>query len=266
MLAGERRRTILRLLEQNGSVRTVELAQRFRVSDQTIRRDFWELENQGLVDKGHGGAVLVNYHTVPYRDRAVLRQAEKLAIAEAAASLVEAGMVIALGPGTTTKAVAYRLNGLPVHVLTNSIVVARTVTQPQTKVSLTGGHYRPDSELVTGDWSKENLETCFADLAFVGVSGIDAEEGYTVTQEDEAAVLRQLIRIAKTAVVVSDSSKFHRVGQASVAPLGAVHKLITDTALSAEGRELLAGKGVVVVTTTPGQPAEASTTFKDSAS
>lgn len=256
MLAEERRRTILSLLEKNGSVRTAELAQRFGVSDQTIRRDFWELEDQGLVDKGHGGAVLVNYHTVPYRDRAVLRQAEKLAIAEAAASLVVPGMVIALGPGTTTEAVAHRLNGLPVHLLTNSVVVARAVTKAETRVSLTGGQYRPGSELVIGDWSKANLETCFADLAFVGVSGIDAEEGYTVTQEDEAAVLRGLIRIAKTAVVVSDSSKFRRVGKASVAPLGAVHKVITDTGLAAADRELLLEKGVDVVTATPDRVTE----------
>ncbi|CAN5885560.1 DeoR/GlpR family DNA-binding transcription regulator [soil metagenome] len=256
MLAEERRRMILSLLEKNGSVRTQELAQRFGVSDQTIRRDFWELEDQGLVDKGHGGAVLVNYHTVPYRDRAVLRQAEKLAIAGVAASLATPGMTVALGPGTTTEAVAHRLNGVALHILTNSVVVARAVTQTVTKVSLTGGQYRPGSELVTGDWSRENLETCFVDLAFVGVSGIGAEEGYTVTQDDEAAVLRGFIRIAKTAVVVSDSSKFGRVGKASVAPLGAVHKLMTDLGIAAADREMLLEKGVDVVTAAPDRVAE----------
>ncbi len=247
MLAEERRRTILSILAKDGSARTQELAKRFGVSDQTIRRDFWELEDQGLIDKGHGGAVLVNYHTVPYRDRAVLRQSEKFAIAEAAAGLVMPGMTVALGPGTTTEAVAHRLNGQALRILTNSVVVARAVTHGETQVSLTGGQYRPGSELVVGDWSRANLETCFTDLAFVGVSGIDAE-GYTVTQEDEAAVLRGLVRTAKTAVVVSDSSKFRRVGEASVAPLGAVHKVITDSGLSAADRALLVAKGVDVVT------------------
>ena len=257
MLAEERRRTILNLLKKNGSARTAELAQRFGVSDQTIRRDFWELEDQGLVDKGHGGAVLV-CHTVPYQDRAVLHQAEKLAIAEAAAAYVKPGMVIALGPGTTTEAVAHRLNDLAVHILTNSVGVARAITKTEPKVSLTGGQYRPGGELVTGDWSKENLETCFADLAFIGVSGVGAEEGFTVTQEDEAAILRQFVRIAKTSVVVSDSSKFRRVGEASVAPLGAVHRVITDTGLSAAARDLFDENGVELITATPDRRTEPS--------
>lgn len=251
MLAEQRRQTIMELLQENGSARTAELAERFKVSDQTIRRDFLDLEERGLVTKGHGGAVLVNYWTVPYGDRAVLRRAEKVSIAAEARRLVEPGMMLALGPGTTTEALAHLVNGMEVELVTNSLAVARAVTQPATRVQLTGGRYRSSGELLTGTKPLRYLEDCFVDMAFIGVSGIDPSDGYTVTEEDEARVLKQFIRAAKTAVVVCDASKFHRVGKALVAPLSAAHKLITDSAIQEEDRRYLQRSGVEVIATDP---------------
>lgn len=247
MLAEERRRTILNLLRKNGSVRTVDLAQFFNVSDQTIRRDFWDLEALGLVSKKHGGAVLVNYSSVPYGERAVLLRDAKLAIASAAARAVKPNMVVALGPGTTTERLAQLLNGLSIKLITNSLTVAAAVTHANTEVWLTGGRYRPGSELVTGRWVEDNLTDFFVDLCFVGVSGIDMSEGYTVTEPDEGRVLRQFIRIAKTSVIVSDSSKFYRIAQEVVAPLGAVHRLITDKDVALADRQRLEAAGVEVI-------------------
>ncbi len=247
MLAEERKQTILALLRKSGSVRTVDLAQMFNVSDQTIRRDFWELEEMGLMSKKHGGAVLVNYQSVPYQERAILLKDAKLAIARAAARAVKPSMVVALGPGTTTEMLAHVLNGLNIKLITNSLTVAMAVTHTNTEVWLTGGRYRSGSELVTGSWVANNLAHFFADLCIVGVSGIDTDEGYTVTEADEAKVLRQFIRIAKTSVIVSDSTKFHRVAKEVVAPLGAVHRLITDGNISVADRQRLEAAGVEVV-------------------
>lgn len=247
MLAEQRRQSILELLKRNGSVRTSDLALHFKVSDQTIRRDFWDLEERGLISKGHGGAVLANYSTVPYRDRAVLRRSEKLAIAREALRLVRPGMTLALGPGTTTEALAHLVNGMELELITNSLAVAQAVSDPATRVHLLGGRYRPSSELVTGEQTIQNLESRFADIAFTGVSGIDENDGYTVTEEDEARVIRQCIRIAKTAVMLSDSSKFSRIGKARVAPLSAVHLLITDSDIAPDDRRGLEAQGVQVV-------------------
>lgn len=247
LLAEERKRTILNLLQRRGTVRTVALAELFNVSDQTIRRDFWALEKQGLVSKKHGGAVLLNVQSVPYGERAGLYQAAKLAIARAAARFVKPKMTVALGPGTTTEALARRLDGLELKIVTNSLSVAAAVTQAATEVYLIGGRYRPGSELVTGGWAEDNLRDFFADLCFIGVSGIDAERGYAVTEGDEAAVLRQFIRVSKTTVVLSDATKFGRAAQEVVAPLGAVHHLVTDEGISEPSRRGLEAAGVEVL-------------------
>ncbi len=247
LLAEARRRTILSLLQKNGAVRTAALVELFDVSDQTIRRDFWALEKLGLVSKRHGGAVLLNLQSRPYGERSRLHQAAKLAIARSAAQLVKPTMTVVLGPGTTTEALARLLNGLELKIVTNSLTVAEAVTQASTEVYLTGGRYRPGSELVTGGWAEDNLSRFFADLCFIGVSGVDLDDGYTVTEADEAVVLRQFIRISKMAVVLSDSTKFGRAAQEVVAPLGAVHRLITDEAVTLWSRQGLEAAGVEVM-------------------
>jgi DeoR/GlpR family transcriptional regulator of sugar metabolism len=142
---------------------------------------------------------------------------------------------------------------MDIHVITNSLPVAKAISSRDTTVSLTGGHYRPSSDLVTGEWTERNLEDLFADLGFIGVSGIGEEAGYTVTEPDEALMLRGFIRVAKRAVVVTDSSKFHRVARETVAPLGAVHLLITDSDASQEHLALLGSHGVEVMVCSDGQ-------------
>ncbi|MEX2536320.1 MAG: DeoR/GlpR family DNA-binding transcription regulator [Trueperaceae bacterium] len=246
LLAEERRQNILGLIQENGSARTVELARLFKVSDQTIRRDLEGLQEKGLISKHHGGGVLLSYQALSYRERTRLRHAEKLRIAVKAAQLVRDGMTVALGPGTTTEQVARQLDGRSIEVVTNSIAVAAAITDPATRVRLTGGSYRPTGELVVGEWSVGNLADLFVDVAFIGVSGVGSDIGYTVTARDEALVLRQLVRVAKRAVVVTDSSKFHRVAEEALAPLSAVHTVITDSGIPDGDRMALQKWGVDV--------------------
>ena len=248
MLAEERRQHILSLLQQQGSARTMDLARRFNVSDQTIRRDLQELEILGHITKSHGGGSLINWGGAPFRDRTLSNREEKLSIATAASSLVKPGMTVVLGPGTTTEALARHIDGLPIRLVTNSLAVARAITDRATEVLLTGGRYRSEAELTVGDWAELSFERLFADITFIGVSGIDSDSGYTVTEEDEALALRHCIRVAKRAVVVADSSKFERVAKASVAPLGAIHLLVSDTSLPGDWRIRLEASGVEVMT------------------
>src|SRR5260221_8228337 len=53
--AEERRHQILRLLEHEGNVKVENLAERFAVSQVTIRKDLAELEEQGLLQRTYGG-------------------------------------------------------------------------------------------------------------------------------------------------------------------------------------------------------------------
>lgn len=246
MLAEERRLNILGLIKENGSARTIELARMFNVSDQTIRRDLEELQGKGLISKHHGGGVLMSYRAQSFGERSGLRHFEKASIARLAAGMVRPGMTVGLGPGTTTEQVALQLDGRDVELITNSLAVAAAVNEPPAHVRLLGGDYDPEGQLTVGRWSELNLSELFLDIAFVGVSGIGSEAGYTVTSRDQAMVLRQLVRVAKRAVVVADSSKFHRVAEETLAPLGAVHTVITDSAVPPSDVQRLRACGVEV--------------------
>jgi Fe2+ or Zn2+ uptake regulation protein len=58
MLPADRRKKILSLLDEHGSVRVDELCQLFGVSDMTVHRDLQQLATQGWLRKVRGGAVL----------------------------------------------------------------------------------------------------------------------------------------------------------------------------------------------------------------
>ena len=108
MLAEERRQHILSLLRERGYARTMDLARRFNVSDQTIRRDLQELAASGHVSKSHGGGSLINWGGAPFSDRTLVNREEKLAIAEAASRYVRPGMTVVEPRSNSTR----RLNSV----------------------------------------------------------------------------------------------------------------------------------------------------------
>ena len=251
MLAEERQRTIIGMLCKTGAVRTVDLASHFDVSDQTIRRDLLNLEELGILQRTYGGGVVASYQGAAYGHREALNSATKQAIAATASSLVHTGMTVAISPGTTNAAIAHQLNGMNITIITNSVAVLDHVTHPNTKVIATGGEYRPSAKALVGDLTDKALSSYFADIGFIGVSGADIASGLTVTDPCEASALRHIIRVSRRSVTVIDSAKFYRKTREVVAPLRAIHTLITDAGLPEDIREMLKARGVEVITTSP---------------
>ena len=127
MLAQQRQASILDRVRRNGGARVADLVRVLGVSDMTIRRDIEALAERGLVAKVHGGAIAIDGTTDEpgYAAKAGQQQAEKLAIARAAAELVNPGTAVGISAGTTTAALARELANVPeLTVVTNSIPVA----------------------------------------------------------------------------------------------------------------------------------------------
>src|SRR5277367_5255730 len=115
MLAQQRQASILDEVRRHGGVRVADLVRALGVSDMTVRRDIEALADRGLVAKVHGGAVAVDGATDEpgYTTKSSQQQAEKLAIARAAAELVKPGHAVGISAGTTTAALALELVGVP---------------------------------------------------------------------------------------------------------------------------------------------------------
>src|SRR5664279_6598980 len=107
----ERREQLLRLVESQQRVTITQICQEFVVSQATARRDLEVLEQEGKVQRFHGGALLIlSAPPEPsFAERSGEQSDEKRRIGRAAAALVSDGETLFLGSGTTVLEVARNL-------------------------------------------------------------------------------------------------------------------------------------------------------------
>lgn len=231
MLNEERRRAIVGLLQRDGRVLVSSIAEHFAVSSVTARNDLLVLHKRGLLQRVHGGAIAPGFAAEDraLREKTALHSREKAAIAQAAARLVQPRETIILDSGSTTTEVARVLRTIsPLTVITNAVNIASELVGSPIDVVLSGGSLRENAFSLVGPIAEETLAQFNADRLFLGVDGIDATHGITTPNMLESKVNRVMISIAREVVVVTDSSKFGRRSLCQIAPLRAVHRIITD--------------------------------------
>jgi DeoR/GlpR family transcriptional regulator of sugar metabolism len=244
VLASQRRSAIAQLVEREGAVRISELVERLGVSDMTIRRDIDRLSSDGLVERVHGGAMALGgtrrSEEPGFAAKSLLQQAEKRAIARAAAELVEPGSAVGISAGTTTIELARLLTPVPgLTVVTNSLPAAQLLHEaggPGQTVILTGGVPTKSAALV-GPVAVAALGALHVDLLFLGSHGVDATAGLTTPNLVEADTNRALIRAGLRLCVLADATKWGVVGLGTFARLDDVDVLITDSGLSSGARQ-----------------------------
>jgi DeoR/GlpR family transcriptional regulator of sugar metabolism len=250
MLAAERQSAILRAVHADGAVRVADLALELDVSEMTVRRDLDALDEQNLLRKVHGGAVIGHHRgDEPWSsEKAAQQRAEKEAIAQAAAATVEDGMTIAISAGTTTTALARLLrHRSSITVVTNSLSVFQELTDPSAVgddaplVFLSGGIRTPSDALV-GPVADAAIASFRVDATYLGVHGFDPEAGLTSPNIAEAQTNRTLIGITERLMVLADHTKYRKIGTNVFAGLARVHTMITDDGLAAADRAVIAGR------------------------
>ena len=256
-----RQQEIIDLARETGRVSVGELAARFGVSSQTIRKDLNDLCEQRLLDRVHGGAVVASsVQNLAYEARRTIAQSEKREIGKAAAALIPSNSSLFLNIGTTTEEVARALKQhLGLLVITNNLHVA-TMLYPLEGIDLViaGGAVRRADGGVIGSLAVDLIRQFKVDYAIIGVSAIDADGALLDFDLNETQVSQAIISNARTVVLVSDSSKFNRTAPARFGRLRDVDVLVTDRVPSLELKELCAREDVRVIETAPDQkPASA---------
>ena len=238
MKAERRRSTIIDLLERQRSVSVDELSQRFSVSEVTIRKDLKQLEERGLLERVHGGAIFAPrvLYNPSFKEKEHLRARAKRAIAEAALERIHDGESILLDAGSTTLALArlLRRRRRQVVVMTNSIPVALELAGTPYEVLLLGGNLRHHSLAMIGPATVETLHAYHADIAFLGATGVDLEHGFTTPNALEAQTKSAMVRASGRTVVLADAGKLGRVTLAMFAVPAQVDELITDASAPRE--------------------------------
>lgn len=232
---------------ETGSVSVSELAKRLNVTVVTARADLVALEEEGLLVRTHGGAVPAQHPKMMERMQA--EKGVKGLIAKAAAAMIEDGDTIIVSAGTTTALIAkYLLGKKNIHIVTNNtLLLTYARTNPQVRVTLVGGEFRPEEEGVVGPMALQALDQFYVSKAFIGIDGASTQQGFTAHFVESADLVRKMAKQADQSIVLSDSSKFGKPGFARILPFKEVNALVTDSELSADLEDELTRAGVQVV-------------------
>ena len=254
----KRAKEILRLLLRHGKTSVEDLTAELTSSPASIRRDLVRLEQQGLVHRTHGGAMLTGKAAYePFRFDASFHiredrfAAEKQRIAHAAAAMVKEHETIGLSAGTTTTLVARQLlHRRGIHIITNAVNIGMELSSSATiETTLTGGSMRwAGAFSLVGPAAIETLNMFVMDRLFLSVTGMDPERGATIIQPEEAAVFRVMVRQAREVIVVADSSKMGMVSPAVICPARDIDLLITDDGIAADTANAIMASGIHVMT------------------
>ncbi len=245
----ERREQIVLELRLHPHVRLGDLAERFGVSAETIRRDFDALARKGLVTRAVGGASAPAHGASPTLDeRSLERTRQREQIGRHAAALVQPGETLMIDSGSTTLQLARFLSfaGTPCTAITNSLHVAMTLGQSAAaRVILCPGTYLPTEAAVVGEETVEFLRRFRVQRCIIGATAL-LPDGPLETVEGYAAVKRTMLAQADYRQLVMDSDKFGRTGFARLGPLDAFDMLVTDRAPEPMLAKALAEAGVEV--------------------
>jgi DeoR/GlpR family transcriptional regulator of sugar metabolism len=248
MLAETRRSLLLDLIARQGFGSLDELVKALGVSESTVRRDLEVLDLAGSVKRTHGGAVYAGeVRTLPaLEDRVKTAAAEKKAIGQTAAGLLEDGDTVLLDGGTTTLEVARALVGRPLQVVTNSLPIAQLLaSSQQTDLILIGGYVYPRTGVALGPLAIATMQGIRVRYAILGAGGIVAEGIYNsnlLLVETE----RQMMSCGQEVMIVADRSKFGRLALARLCGLDAIRHLVVDPALPEEYGTILEAAGVTI--------------------
>lgn len=248
LIPAQRRERIQEYLAIHQIARIADLCALLETSEATVRRDLEWLENEGILERTHGGAILSQRITSEpeYLQRVQKNPDEKRRIGMLAASLIEDGDIVFINSGTTTTQVIHHIRaGADISIFTNNLNAALEIGDGGFQHHLLGGEYQPVSKATAGRFALENLRQIYADKCIIGVDGISLKHGCTVPTNAEAEVVRAMIERTKGKVIVAaDYSKWGVVSNFQVASIDEVDILVTDDRFDASAIEELAEHGV----------------------
>jgi DeoR family transcriptional regulator, fructose operon transcriptional repressor len=255
LYAEERQQAIADLLAQRGRLSVTELADRFAVTTETVRRDLSTLERAGVVRRVHGGAIPAAALTVletAVNERDMTHADRKDRVAKAALDFLPArGGSVLLDAGTTTSRVAGLLPvEHPFTVFTNAVPIAgRLAGRGNVELHVLPGRVRSTTQAAVGEETVAALSRLRVDVAFIGTNGLTAGHGLSTPDQSEAAAKSAMVRCAQRVVVVTDSSKVGHESTVRFAELDQVDVIVTDDGIDDDAVSALTEHGAEVVVT-----------------
>ncbi|WP_409343081.1 DeoR/GlpR family DNA-binding transcription regulator [Paenibacillus sp. MBLB4367] len=238
----ERRELIMAQLHEQGRVQVKALAERFKVTEDAIRKDLRALESAGMLSKTYGGAVLSDKVSafVPYRDRG--EPERKRPLARAAAALIEEGDTVFVESSSYTNLLLQEIKPqLNVTVVTNSIYGLADLVRKVNLVHV-GGAVHPEDEACYGPFALQTLAQMNFDKCFLKPAAISAEGQVTTGLQESLAIKQAAMRQSNHTVILLDAADWSRRDRYNVCTLGDIGTVVSNTQDEAALRLLEASK------------------------
>lgn len=257
MLALERQRKIIELIQREKTVKVVQLSKQFEVTEETIRRDLEKLAKQGIVQKTYGGALLISGSEEKEKDmedpsfdhRIKENATGKEKIGRAIARLLGNQETIALDSSTTCLEVAKQLpQDKTFTIITNSVSAMTILSQYKGVTAIsTGGTLRSTSLSLIGPTAKSNILNYYADKAIISCKGIDLKRGVMESNELEKEIKQSFIAVAKEVILAVDHAKINKSTIHKLMELKEVNYIVTDEPLNKEWEETCAKNKIKII-------------------
>ncbi len=229
MLKEERQAFIIHQINLHNKVLSSDLSVQLNVSEDTIRRDLNELAESGQVLKVYGGALSKSFH-YPFQENNVYAKEAKKEIASKAISLIQSGMTILVGGGTSLIELARLMpKDIQCTFFAISPLVALELAEKENlEVILLGGHLSRNTNIVSGSQVINALSEIKVDLCLLGTNSLSVEEGITDSDWEVVQIKKAMIKCSKKLAVLSIVEKLNSNQKMRVAPLRDINYLITD--------------------------------------
>ena len=238
----ERRRRIVELVNERQKVLVTDLADLFDVTTATIRGDLRVLEDEGLLERTHGGAITVQHDdpiTTTMQSRLSVHRKQKQKIARAAAKLVSDGDFLLIDSGTTAQTFVRMLSDKRnLTILTNDIVLAHIaeIELPSVSIIMLGGLIRNEYNCTEGTEAISMMRSYYAPRLFLSTDTFSIEKGFSTFQMEQAAIKRAMLERSEEHILLADSSKIGLNAPIRFAGLEDIDTLITDSGISGKAR------------------------------
>lgn len=232
MAAKDRLELIKNMIQTEKKVVVSELSSIFGVTEETIRRDLEKLENEGVLTRTFGGAVLNienQREGIHFYQRAGIHIEEKRKMAIAFAPFLKDKLTIAADASTTVMEVVKLIpNSRDVTLLTTSTAVFNEMANTDIHILSVGGVFNRSTLSLQGTMAKENIKKYHVDLLLISCKGLDMEYGIMDSKEAEAEVKKTMSEHAREVALFADHSKFDKRAFAHLLDFGDIDYLVTD--------------------------------------
>ena len=229
MFKSERQNKIIEILKERDYASVRLLCSLLFASEPTIRRDLTALEQEGIIRRSHGGAILVRDEiSRPLAFRKEVMQAEKRKIAQKAAELIPQGAVLFIDASTTAGHLIPLLKGKDITVITNGLATLNLLQEQKIKAKCIGGDLLHSSMCFAGRSAERFLEELHADLLFFSISCLNEFGEITDYSEEEIYLRKVMLQHAKKRILLLDHTKFQKTATFRLCTLKEIEGIITD--------------------------------------